>query len=128
MKEDRRFQKGIDHFNRGEFFQAHDVWEEIWHETHDESRGFVQGLIQVASALHQERTANMRGARLLYDSSMAHLTPYGDFHHGINLKKLRKDFGHAFKNILSCPFDQLPSRRHPGSPVVPLTSCLLFKI
>jgi predicted metal-dependent hydrolase len=40
--------------NAGEFYEAHEAWEEIWiHEGNDEWRIFVQGLIQVTSAFHK---------------------------------------------------------------------------
>lgn len=49
----RLFQEGIDLFNRGEFFLAHEAWEEIWRSTTPEPRELFQGLVQVAAALHQ---------------------------------------------------------------------------
>jgi predicted metal-dependent hydrolase len=45
-------------FNRGEYFLAHELWEEVWREVGDaERRLYVQGLIQIAAGLHhlQER-------------------------------------------------------------------------
>jgi uncharacterized protein len=50
---DRLFRQGIDRFNRGRFFAAHEAWEEIWRSTTPEPRDLFQGLIQVAAALHQ---------------------------------------------------------------------------
>ena len=41
-------------FNRGEYFLAHELWEEVWREAEDSGRRlFVQGLIQIAAGLHQ---------------------------------------------------------------------------
>jgi uncharacterized protein len=41
-------------FNRGEYFLAHELWEEVWREVDDaERRLYVQGLIQIAAGLHQ---------------------------------------------------------------------------
>ncbi|MFL6236194.1 MAG: DUF309 domain-containing protein [Thermoanaerobaculia bacterium] len=50
---ERLFRTGIDLFNQGRFFAAHEAWEEIWRSTSPEPRGLFQGLIQVAAALHQ---------------------------------------------------------------------------
>jgi predicted metal-dependent hydrolase len=48
-------------FNRGAYFLAHELWEEIWREAGDaDERRYVQGLIQIAAGLHhlqQHRTA-----------------------------------------------------------------------
>ena len=49
-----RLELGRAAFNRGEYFLAHELWEEIWREVDDtERRLFVQGLIQIAAGLHQ---------------------------------------------------------------------------
>ena len=45
---DARFLKGIEEFNRRFFFEAHDLWEEVWVETVGDHRLFYQGLIQTA--------------------------------------------------------------------------------
>jgi uncharacterized protein len=39
-------------FNRGAYFEAHELWEEVWNELTGAERVFVQGLIQVAAGLH----------------------------------------------------------------------------
>lgn len=40
--------------NEGEFYEAHEAWEQIWiDELDDDWRSFVQGLIQVTSAFHK---------------------------------------------------------------------------
>jgi predicted metal-dependent hydrolase len=50
---ERFFGEGIALFNQGRFFEAHEAWEEIWRSTTPEPRDLLQGLIQVAAALHQ---------------------------------------------------------------------------
>jgi predicted metal-dependent hydrolase len=48
-----RLEPGRAAFNRGEYFLAHELWEEIWREVDDaERRLYVQGLIQIAAGLH----------------------------------------------------------------------------
>ncbi len=72
----RLFQEGIDLFNRGEFFLAHEAWEEIWRSTTPEPRELFQGLVQVAAALHQildlKRTI---GPRNTLAKARSHLEP-----------------------------------------------------
>ncbi|NDD05448.1 MAG: DUF309 domain-containing protein, partial [Proteobacteria bacterium] len=29
---DPRFSKACEHFNQGEYFEAHEVWEDLWNE------------------------------------------------------------------------------------------------
>ena len=44
---------GRDAFNRGDFYEAHELWEEVWNVIDDPERRWVQGLIQVATGLHK---------------------------------------------------------------------------
>ena len=45
-------EEGIDLFRRGEYFAAHEAWEEIWRSTTPEPRDLFQGLVQLAAAFH----------------------------------------------------------------------------
>ncbi|MBI4565213.1 MAG: DUF309 domain-containing protein [Planctomycetes bacterium] len=63
---DPRYLRGLDHFNRGEYFEAHEVWEDLWIEVNDDRKGFLHGLIQAAVALHHAGKHNVNGARSLY--------------------------------------------------------------
>jgi predicted metal-dependent hydrolase len=61
-----RLASGRAAFNRGEFFEAHEHWEEAWHTLAGPARVRVQGLIQIAAGLHHVRHGRPRpGARLL---------------------------------------------------------------
>jgi uncharacterized protein len=88
---DPRYLEGVRWFNQGNFFQAHEVWEELWMECRDPSRTFYQGLIQVAVCLHHFGRRNIRGARKLYHSSRRHLEPFGAWHRGLDLGKLLRE-------------------------------------
>ena len=43
-------QLGIELYNEGRFFEAHEAWEAVWLEAERPLRDFYQGLIQVAAA------------------------------------------------------------------------------
>ena len=60
-------------FNRGQFFHCHEVLEEVWLEFSGERKKFLQGLIQVAVALHHLRNGNRVGAERLLDAAVAKL-------------------------------------------------------
>ena len=85
---DSRYLAGIEQFNRCEFFEAHEVWEELWADTQGPSRTFYQGLIQVAVCLYHFGNGNIRGARKLYHSSCRYLQDYLPVHEGLDLEKL----------------------------------------
>ena len=46
------FNRGIRLFNEGKFWHAHEAWEQVWRKHREDSRLFIQGLIQMAAAFH----------------------------------------------------------------------------
>jgi predicted metal-dependent hydrolase len=59
----RLLDKGIKFFNSGHYFEAHEVWEDLWRETSGDLRLFYQGLIQTAVGLYHLSRGNLVGAR-----------------------------------------------------------------
>ena len=114
---DPRFRAGVDLFDKEEFFEAHEEWEALWHETRGEPRDFVQGLIQVTSAMHHLGNGNMKGARQLHDTGLQLLARYGEAYEEVDLKRLREDFDRSLKEILKEPLERLAGRGDPGAPV-----------
>lgn len=53
---------GIRLFNERQFFQAHEVLEDVWRAAPAEEKKFLQGLIQLAVALHHHSRGNTVGA------------------------------------------------------------------
>lgn len=85
----RLFRLGIDLFNRGAFFAAHEAWEEIWRSTAPEPRTLFQGIIQVAAAMHQLRDLHRRaGPRNTLAKARGHLEPYAPVACGLDLEGL----------------------------------------
>src|ERR1700730_2795771 len=82
---DPRYLAGIVLFNRGDFFEAHEVWESLWMEPAGADRAFYQGLIQAAVGLCHFCNGNVRGAVKLYRSSRDYLNRYGARHLGLDL-------------------------------------------
>ena len=86
---ERLFREGIELFNRERFFEAHEAWEEIWRSTAPEPRGFFQGMIQVAAALHQFRDLKRReGPRRTLAKARRNLEPYAPATLGIDVEDL----------------------------------------
>ena len=92
---------GIEHFNVCDFFEAHEVWEELWSDDRSDSRKFLQGLIQAAVALHHFGNGNIRGAKKLFLSSTAYLSPYRPRHWGLDLDKFLAEFDKCFAEVLA---------------------------
>ena len=80
MNYDARYLAGIRLFNEADFFEAHEVWEDLWTDCPLVDRRFYQGLIQAAVGLLHFVNGNVRGAVKLYQSSRAYLETYGSPH------------------------------------------------
>jgi hypothetical protein len=58
--------QGIELFNRGQYFECHEVLEKLWQSAPEPERTFLHALIQVAAALHHRQRGNHAGARSVY--------------------------------------------------------------
>jgi uncharacterized protein len=67
------FREGLALFDRGKFYDAHEVLEDVWRVAAGEEKLFLQGLIQAAVALHHHSTGNTRGACSLLERAIRNL-------------------------------------------------------
>ena len=72
------FALGLDLFNRGHFFEAHEALEDIWRALGRDLpsrrlRLHLQGLIQLAVAFHHHSTGNLVGARSVLARALRNL-------------------------------------------------------
>lgn len=85
----RLLREGIDQLHRGEFFAAHETWEEVWRSTTPEPKTLLQGLIQVAAALHQIHRLHRRaGPRGTLAKARRNLEPWAPIALGLDVQDL----------------------------------------
>ncbi|MGH7962678.1 MAG: DUF309 domain-containing protein [Candidatus Binatia bacterium] len=80
--------RGIEEFNQGHFFEAHELWEELWNETVGEEKRFYQGLVQIAAGYHKLSLAQYRGAYKLLDRGRQILAALPRDHVNVDLAPL----------------------------------------
>lgn len=88
-EKEEKFQRGISHFNAQEFFEAHEVWEEIWLVEPEPEKTFLQGIIQIAAAFHHYCRDNSDGAESLLAAGIIKLSRFPARHHGLEIGELR---------------------------------------
>jgi hypothetical protein len=82
-----RFRLGIEHWNAEEFFECHEVLEELWLRAGDERR-FYQGLIQAAAGFYKVQLRSQgRGVSLL-QTAIAKLRTYPERYLGLDVRRL----------------------------------------
>ena len=106
-EEDPRFGQAVALFNTQEWYAAHDVFEEIWHETAEPDRRSLQGILQVAVAqLHLQR-GNRRGATILYGEALGRLRRPGTPDFGLDLRPFA-----ALSNNVCISFNMMQTPSH----------------
>jgi predicted metal-dependent hydrolase len=106
--EKKLYLDGIALFNDHEFFEAHEVWEDIWHEAYGAKFEFYQGMIQCAVALEHYARSNPRGVVSLYDSYRRHFKDVPDVFMGLNVKAFLEKMHAALQPVLEA--NPLPQR------------------
>src|SRR5450755_2598444 len=109
---DSRYLAGVVLFNRGDFFEAHEAWEELWMDTHTPERQFYQGLIQAAVGLCHFCNGNVRGAAKLYRSSRDYMQPYGSPFLGLDQGDFWGQMDRCFAALV------VGTETPPGTPIV----------
>jgi predicted metal-dependent hydrolase len=99
-EERKLYLTGIQLFNEHEYFEAHEVWEDIWHEAYGLKYEFYQGMIQCAVALEHYARSNPRGVVSLYDSYRRHFKDVPDLFMGLNLKSFLQRMHEALRPVL----------------------------
>jgi uncharacterized protein len=77
--------KGIDQFNRQEFFQCHETLEHLWQAQKDREREFTQGIIQIAVAYHHLLAGNREGAVKLFEKGLRRVMPFSPCFFGMDV-------------------------------------------
>jgi CheY-like chemotaxis protein len=107
--------RGIEQFNRREFYACHDTLEEVWIAEPGDIRLMYQGLIQVSVAFYHLRRGNWRGMLKMMARGKGKLLPFLPICQGIDLEALlvgMERFEAALRDRdpgMMAAFDQFPS-------------------
>lgn len=89
----QEFLYGVDLFNHGYWWEAHEAWEAVWiaADRYTPIGFFVQGLIQAAASLLKHSLGQEKGAQSLWMAGSEKLRCPGERCLGIDVRKLRTD-------------------------------------
>jgi len=93
MERDSRklFERGVELFNKGEFFECHEVLEEIWTPTKQPERWFLQSLIHFAVGFYHHQRANRVGASRQISKGLAKIQGYLPEWGGVRTARLERE-------------------------------------
>src|SRR5262245_3896419 len=95
-----QYLEGLRLFNAEDFFESHEILEELWSETQDERKKFYQGLIQAAVALLHFGNGNLGGAKKVYLTSRKYLEAYRPEFEGLDVNRFIDDMQFCFQELI----------------------------
>jgi predicted metal-dependent hydrolase len=104
--------KGIQLFNNEHFFEAHEVLEDEWRASAPGDKKFLQGLTQLAVALHHHATGNDVGCRSVMARALRNLSRYPEGLFGLHTNEILETFAPCQRALdEDKPFPVLPKLR-----------------
>jgi uncharacterized protein len=89
LPEDEVLRRGADMFDRHLYWEAHEVWEEVWRRRAGQpDRDFLKGIIQGAAGMWHATQANYKGAVSVLGRAVDYLAPYRPEREGIDVAML----------------------------------------
>jgi uncharacterized protein len=83
-----RLRQGIALYNRGEYFECHEVLETAWLAAVGKEKLFLQGLIQIAVSFHHLRRGNFSGSSRLLRAGIDKLSRAAESQQQLDLPAL----------------------------------------
>ena len=80
--------RGVEQFNRGEFFEQHETLEDLWRDEPRPVRLLYQGILQIGVALHHVRRRNHHGAVYMLTRGANYLRPFAPACQGVDVADL----------------------------------------
>lgn len=108
---DESLARGLRLFNRGEYFECHEAWEEAWTPERGPRRLFLQSLIHAAVGLYHAERGNTAGACRQLRKALHKLAYYLPAYETIDTARLHRDAGKVLASLeTGRPFE--PPRVH----------------
>ncbi len=114
--------RGIEQFNRREYFEAHETLEALWNDEPDVCRVLYKGILQVGVGCYHLLRGNRRGALLKLQSGSEYLTPFAPRCMGVEIGRLIADARHLLAAVEVAGLDGLADVDHALLPIITLTA------
>lgn len=83
-----QFREGVNLFNEGYHWEAHEAWEDVWRDQEGDAKTFVQGFVQMAAAYSFLKQGKAGSARYLFEKAVEKFLEFEHIDSGIALKPL----------------------------------------
>jgi len=83
--------KGIEEFNRGDYYEQHETLETAWRAEPRPVRELYQGILQVGVACYKLQRGNLPGAQKIFERGLRRLRRFTPECQGIDVTRLITD-------------------------------------
>ncbi len=101
--------QGLELFNRGEYFEAHELLEEAWKQDQGPARELYRAILQAAVAYLQIERGNYNGAVKMFLRLRQWIDPLPERCRGVDVASLRRDTMSAYTRLLILGPDNIHS-------------------
>ena len=91
--------KGLQLFNNGEYFEAHEALEDAWNAEDGDAKSLYRGILQTAVVYLHITRGNYNGAVKVYDRSLKWLKELPDICKGVRLGELKANVENVMMEI-----------------------------
>jgi len=96
---EKLFVDGLNAFNNGKFYDAHEFWEDLWSDYILVDAKFIQALIQLSVGYFHISNFNKNGAIGLLTKSINKFELYPSRHRQINVKLILDSIGKSLLDL-----------------------------
>jgi len=93
------FRRGIEEFNRGEYYECHEYLEEAWMQEPGRVRFLYQGILQVGVGFYHLQNGNWRGATGLLRNGIARLKEFEPVTLSVDVARLVRECGRCLEEL-----------------------------
>ena len=117
LDEAKLFHEGLHLFNDAEWFEAHEVWEDVWRLTTGPRKRFYQGLIQCAVTIEHVRRGNPRGVLNVFGTAVTKFEGLDNPYLGVDWRRLTTEIEAFIAPIRTMPEEMFEPRLGRGLPM-----------
>jgi predicted metal-dependent hydrolase len=110
--------KGMEEFNKGEFYECHEYLEEAWMHEPGRVRFLYQGILQVGVGFYHLKNGNWRGATGLLRNGTARLKEFEPETLGIDVARLVRECERCLRELEELGRDRVGEFDRSGIPKV----------
>jgi predicted metal-dependent hydrolase len=107
---DEELRRGLDQVRSGQYFEAHESFEDAWRAAEPAEKDFFQGLVHVTVAWYQARRGNRNGCARQLAKAQRRLAAFVPEHRGVDVATVLRSVGEAAEIVAAGSLELPPPR------------------